>query len=260
MLYEVITGKLDVKLNLNKNCEIVVTKIGFFPKRLWFNTNVPSADFGVYNYRFAMEMVREVEGFDASFWDEPIGKIKFDETLGDFDYDVEYTKSRQKRMNDMMKQYERLLQETYQRILSQADAAFNSADYDNAEKLYTKAIDYDPYDPYPDDQLLAIAKIRKQDNRNLSDYDKYIKLADNGFEAKSYELAKENYQKALEVNNTEAYPKEQIAKIDKLLAELAAKDSQLAELNKKYNTAITLGLQALTRITSYNVCYTKLLR
>ncbi len=240
-------GKVEAELKLNKEYDVIVKKIGFFDKKLSFNTSVPKEDQDVYVYRFSMEMLREVDGFDESFWDDPVGKIMFVYDIGEFDYDEEYTKRMQARLKEMMKQYQKLLAETYKKILAQADDAYNNGDYDLAEELYNKAIEYDPYDPYPDDQMAAIGKIRAEEKNDQKNYDKYVELADGYYDVKDYENAKSNYEKALKVKDSEQYPKDQLVLISAILNNQEQEAERLAALNRSYNEAIIKGEQAFSQ-------------
>jgi len=134
-------GKFVVRLDLNSVYELVFAKQGFFSKKLVFTTKVPSEDVGIWNNKFAVELIPEIEGFDASLFDEPIGKFEFNSKVGDFDYDLVYTTNMQKRIKALMLEYEKARKEAFNKIIAQADAAFNDKSYDAAIEFYNKAID-----------------------------------------------------------------------------------------------------------------------
>lgn len=231
-------GKFTVRLDLNCVYELVFSKQGFFSKKLIFTTKVPSEDVGIWNNKFAIELIPEIEGFDASLFDEPIGKFEFNATVGDFDYDLVYTTNMQKRIKALMLQYEKARKESFNKIIAQADDAFNDKQYDSAIELYNKAIDLDPYDPYPDDQIVMIDNILKQDENAEKNYEKNVKEADQYFQQQDYINAQKFYNRALKYRDKQ-YPKDQLAAIEKLLVDPAADPSLIA-----YKNAIIAGDKA----------------
>lgn len=233
-------GKFEFNIDLNKEYDIVVSKQGYYSKILYINSKIPTADVGIWKYAFAMELIPEIEGFDASLLDEPIGKIRFYEKFGDFDYDEEYTLSIQKRYREMLRAYEKARREAYKKTVAKADDAFNNKDYDTAIELYNKAIDIDPYELYPDDQLYAIGKIIAEDEKNEEKYEENIAKADEYFNNKEYGDAQKYYERALNYKN-EKYPKNQLASIKSILeGEEDALEEQRAK-ERAYNEAIAAG-------------------
>ncbi len=235
-----LNGKFTCKLELNKEYTLVVKKQSYFSKILYFNTNVPAEDVGIWSYRFSMEMLPFIEGFDATLLKQPIGKIKFDDDIGDFDYDFDYTKSMQAKIASMMRDYERLKKEAWNKMIAEADEAFNSGDYDYATILYDKAIDLDPYDPYPDDQIYMIGKIQSKDKNATKSYDKAIAEADKLLAEENYTGAKSQYNRALKYKDDQ-YPKDKIAYIEDYLSNLASLDAGAIAKEKAYTEAVAAG-------------------
>jgi len=233
-------GRFSFRLDLNKNYGLVISKQGYFSKILSFNTAITNDDVGIWNYKFAVELIPEIEGFDASILDEPIGKIKFVDRIGEFDYDEAYTTAQLKKIDAMMREYEKRRKQLYNKVVADADDAFNKGDYDTAVQLYDKAIDIDPYDTYPDDQIVMIDKILSKDRNAQKNYDKAIEQADNYFKTPDYNNAKTYYNKALKFKN-ENYPKDQLALIDKLLNDKDASSAALAEKERAYQAAVAAG-------------------
>lgn len=238
-------GKFTVNIDLNKTYTIEIERQGYYSKRLEFNTSVPAEDVGIWAYKFSIELIPEIEGFDASLLDEPIGKIKFVDKVGDFDYDEAYTMGMQKRIKVMMEEYERKKREAYERLITKADQAYNQASYDEAIELYNKAIDLDPYDTYPDDQIEMIGRIIAKDQNKEKNYQKNIALADNYYNQTDYPNAKLYYQRALNYKD-DPYPKDQLTKIEQLLNDLANNAATLAAREKAYKEAIAIADQKYT--------------
>ena len=230
-------GKFAFNIDLNKNVVLEVVRQGYYSKKLEFNTNVPIEDVGIWNYKFSIELLPEVDGFDATIMEQPIGKIKFVDKMGDFDYDEAYTAEMQKRIKAMMKDYEQKRAAMYERIIAQADEHFSQANYDEAMALYDKAIDIDPYDPYPDNQINAIKKILTKNQNIENNYQKNIQLADNFFNTQQYESARAYYKRALTYKDDQ-YPKNQLLQIDKILSDMNDADAALAAKEKAYKDAI----------------------
>ncbi len=234
------TGKFAFNIDLNKQVVLEICRQGYYSKRLEFNTNVPVEDVGIWNYKFSIELLPEVDGFDASILNQPIGKIKFVDKIGDFDYDEAYTAEMQKRLKSMMKDYEQKRAATFQRLIEEADAQFSQANYEEAVELYTKAIDVDPYDSYPDNQITIIKKILAKNQNNDKNYQKNVELADGFFNQQQYTNAQIYYKRALTYKDDQ-YPKDQLLKIDRILSELSDADAALAAKEKAYRDAIAEG-------------------
>ena len=230
-------GRFAFNIDLNKHVVLEFVRQGYYSKKLEFNTHLPIEDVGIWNYKFSIELLPEVEGFDASILNQPIGKIKFVDKIGDFDYDEAYTAEMQKRIKSMMKDYEQKRTAMYQKLIAQADQQFSQANYDEAIELYDKAIDIDPYDVYPDEQISAIKKIIAKNQNNEKNYQKNISIADNSFNLQQYANAQIYYKRALTYKDDQ-YPKTQLLKIDKILSDMTAANAALAAKEKAYRDAI----------------------
>ncbi|MBK9273306.1 MAG: hypothetical protein IPM49_02045 [Flavobacteriales bacterium] len=143
------------------------------------------------------------------------------------------------------------LEAQYTALIAAADAAFKAANYDQAKGKYTEASTLKPEEKYPKDQLAAIeAKLaelakKAEEERKAKElqaqYDAAIAAGDAAFKGADYEGAKDKYNEALGLKPAEKYPKDQLAAIDKKLAELAAKaeeERKQRELNEQYQAVI----------------------
>ncbi len=143
------------------------------------------------------------------------------------------------------------LEAQYTALIAAADAAFKAANYDQAKGKYTEASTLKPEEKYPKDQLAAIeAKLaelaKKAEEERLAKelqakYDAAVAAGDAAFKGADFEGARGKYNEALGLKPAEKYPKDQLAAIDKKLAELAAKaeeERKQRELNEKYQAAI----------------------
>jgi len=131
-------------------------------------------------------------------------------------------------------------EQQYKTAIEQADNSFNTNQFDNAITSYNEALKYKKNDAYALRKLKEIdqkkADIEAENNRlkGLEDqYKSIIADAGNDFKNKEYLRSKEKYQKASGLKPAETFPKEQIAKIDEILALLkkeTEKDNQYNQL------------------------------
>lgn len=143
-----------------------------------------------------------------------------------------------KLLGDLAKQKE--MDAKYQAAISKADEAFASKDYSSARSAYTEAGSIKPSEQYPKtkiaeiDKLLGALEAEKQKEQQYKDA---IAKGDAAFSSKDYAGAKSNYTQASSIKPNEAYPKQKISEIDKLLAEMA----KAGELEKQYKELISKG-------------------
>ncbi len=232
-------GKFNVKLDLDNIYIIEVSKHGLVTKRISIDTHVKDKEY-IWPYPFTIELFEMVDGLDVSLLKQPVTKIRYFDKEGDFDYDEEYTRQMAAKINKVLAQLETLKASGYKKTIAEADALFKKGKYKEAIKKYDKAIDLDPYQDYPDNQIIICErKLREQQNAEGS-YDRYIKSADSYLATKNYSNAKSFYNKALGVKPNEKYPKDKIAEIDKLLAQQKADEAEKqnqAEFNKYISLA-----------------------
>jgi tetratricopeptide (TPR) repeat protein len=108
----------------------------------------------------------------------------------------------------------------YQAAISEADAAVQQQDFDNAKKQYEKALSLKPEESYPKEQIkVADAQIVKKMQLIQAEYDKSIVDADEFYKTKIYDNALESYRASSALKPDEAYPKEMAGKILKLISE-----------------------------------------
>ncbi|MDD2304852.1 MAG: hypothetical protein PHP53_09170 [Prolixibacteraceae bacterium] len=147
-------------------------------------------------------------------------------------------------LNELQKAAEKDKQ--YAQFIKDAQNAFQANKLKEARDLYQKGYDLKPYEPMPPmriseiDALLAqqeeTAKLAAMEEaqrlaKEKADRDQYnnaVAAADKEFAAKLYKLAKVHYSDALIALPNEKYPRDQIGKIDDLLAQELLKKS-LAE-------------------------------
>jgi tetratricopeptide (TPR) repeat protein len=126
------------------------------------------------------------------------------------------------------------LDDQYASILANADKLLADKSYQPAKVQYQSALTLKPEEKYPQDRIaeidLAMADLAKQKALD-EQYAAVIAKADRSFAAKTWEQAKTDYTAASALNPNEAYPKDKIMEIEKIMADLAkqkALDDQYA--------------------------------
>ncbi len=149
------------------------------------------------------------------------------------------------------------IDDQYATAISNADKLLASKTYDQAKTAYTDAGKIKPAEQYPKDKVLEISNILAEIAKQKSLDDQYkitLAKADQLLAAKTYDQAKTEFSNALTLKPSEQYPKDKIAEIDGVLAEMKAKeDAYKASLaaadqlfaQKKYEEARTEYQNAL---------------
>ncbi len=224
------SGKFSLKLDLNKYYIIKFDKKGLVSKKVSFITDVPKDEIGIWTYRFSIDLFPMVEGLDISILDNPIAKFKYNDATGEFDFDEEYTDDMLKKIDVLLSQYEDLKQRAYEQSIVKADALFDKKEYKKALEMYDLAVNYNPYEEYPDEMIRQIKRIFSKQEALQKSYDKAIAQADKNFDIQNFKPAKTYYNKALTYKPDEEYPKTKILEIDKILYNLRADvDKKLAD-------------------------------
>jgi hypothetical protein len=263
------SGKADFKLEPDNDFLIKFTKPGYVSKSIRMDTrNVPADDIMenmIFRTGPEVELFQEVEGLDVSILDQPIGILVYDNSMKDFSYDMEYTKSIQVKVQEMLRELEQKKKEEaaknakYTAAISRADKAFNARDYENAKNSYNEAVSVKPKETYPKEKLSEIAKLQgdedarkkteadrsSKEKENNEKYTAAIAKADRAFASKDFSAAKGGYNEAINLKPAEQYPKNKLQEIDRLLGEEEArkkadaeKSSQQKQIDEKYNTAV----------------------
>lgn len=130
----------------------------------------------------------------------------------------------------------------YNELITKADNAFNSKNYRDAKTYYQNALGIRNED-YPKtrialaDELIAkeaeLAQQEKSQQALETRYAERIDKANTAFDGGNYENARTLYKEASDIKPSENYPKEQLAKIDVKLAELAAERAKQIEAEQQ---------------------------
>ncbi|MCB0477938.1 MAG: hypothetical protein KDC84_07235 [Crocinitomicaceae bacterium] len=132
---------------------------------------------------------------------------------------------------------EQAVEEKYKKLLAEGDDLFAKEDYEGAKKKFQEALVVKAGEKYPTDKIAAIDKKLaelKDQKAQQEQYDNYISGADQLFQAKKYQEAKDKYNLALGIKQNAAYPIAQIKKCDDELKKL----EDAAAFDKKYEQVL----------------------
>jgi tetratricopeptide (TPR) repeat protein len=129
--------------------------------------------------------------------------------------------------------------EQFGAVVAEADKLFRAGQYDPAIIKYKEAKKILPEDTYPDQQLNEIKRITEEQAAKENEYNAAIASAEKFIKYRKYELAKEEFEKALTLRPDETYPKEQIGELETLIEETgrtkAAYTETIAGADRLYN-------------------------
>lgn len=115
-------AKFTLDLALNANYVISFERDGFVSKKLSFNTHVPADAVanGFTPFDFAVSLFKQYDDVNIVVFNQPVGVIRYEPGMGDFDYDTDYTKSIQSQLQEVMAQVEKKQREEQQREAGKA--------------------------------------------------------------------------------------------------------------------------------------------
>jgi tetratricopeptide (TPR) repeat protein len=132
----------------------------------------------------------------------------------------------------------------YAEAVARADGLFNQQQYTQSIAEYRKAQQVKPEEAYPGEKIQEAERLNTQMAAAQKAYDTAIASADRAFREQKYAEARTAYQQAQQSKSAEAYPAEQLAKIDAIEAEQAR---QLAEKQAEEEAARLAAMAAKDR-------------
>lgn len=128
------------------------------------------------------------------------------------------------------------IQSQYESTITKADKAFNDNDFQNAKKLYSKAVELMPDKEYAKTKLSETnGQIELQEQQRRIEYDKTVETADGFFSMGQYSAALEKYKAARMLLSSESYPQEKIKETQAIILE--QKSALLGEYRKLISQA-----------------------
>lgn len=126
----------------------------------------------------------------------------------------------------------------YDATIKAADELFAKKSWNDAKAKYEEAIAIDASQSYPNTKIAEIDKLmgnEAAEAERKAKYEAAISVADQLFGESKLAEAKSKYNEAIAIDGTQAYPKDKIAAIDKLIAEQSAE----AQKSEAYNSLIS---------------------
>jgi len=123
-------------------------------------------------------------------------------------------------------------------FIANGDSLQELQEYDLAILAYEQSLKVKPKDPVAAQKLSTVKIVKRNYEKAIArqkSFDESIAAGDNYFNEENYELAKTEYEKAIELKNNEAYPKQRLLEIESVLKQLAAEQQQ------RYDDAIVKG-------------------
>lgn len=136
-------------------------------------------------------------------------------------------------VTEALKKQEALLA-SYNTSMSKGQEYLDNGNFDKAKTEFQNALVIFPGDESATAKINEITALKSNLDEKSLQYAEQIQLADQNFTDKDYNNARQNYEKALAMDESQLYPTEQIAVIDKILA-----DNQ--ELQNSFNKAMATG-------------------
>ncbi|MDP2235450.1 MAG: hypothetical protein Q8J88_03350 [Bacteroidales bacterium] len=134
----------------------------------------------------------------------------------------------------------------YSKLIEDADKLFTENKLDNAKVLYAQAVEVDNTQSYPRQQIdkinTLLAEAEKKQQADAA-YNELLAAAKQYFDARSWELAISEYNKALQINPDAELPKQQITEINRI------KENEASELanNQAYQAFVDEGNSSLSQ-------------
>lgn len=167
------------------------------------------------------------EFYNDEKWNE--AKTKYQEAL-DLKSDENYPANQIKLIDEKLAEIA-AIEKQYNDLIAAADNLFNQKNYENAKAKYQEALTIKK-EQYPQNKIDEIEGIledlanKKEKEAALeANYKALIAEADNLFDNKSYEEAKDKYLKAIGLKN-ETYPNNRVKEIENILAEIQKQKDQ----------------------------------
>jgi hypothetical protein len=277
------TGKYAFDLPLNNDYAIMVSKPGLVTKKYSVSTRGVPEEKSTSKFstvEASLTLFEKLDGVDYSLLNQPLNKYSYNPTKDNFEYDKNYLDQMLGGLQNLMAAQQaelnkrKDLEANYQSAIKAGDKAFQKNDWQGAKASYQAALALKPNESWPKAQLAQIDKTiaelaalekKKADDAKKAAEDaakkkieeelnaKYlaaIKKGDDAFAKKDWPVAKAGYNEALTYKTAESYPKNQLAAIDKAMADAAKADAEAkakAEAEAKYVAAIKKGDDAFAK-------------
>lgn len=230
-------GRYEFTMPLGFNYQIKFSSGEYVTKKVQFDTrNIPDEDKrGGFKSNMDMTLFGNVEGFDTSILDQPIGKASFNPIENSIDFDFDYTSRVQKLIDNEFERLDNLgdelakLRENFEEEMEKGDQRMSGKKFSEAVTRFERAIGI-AIDLTEADVDLAEAK-RDEAQEKLDEqdalkdreerYNNLLAQGSNNIKKKNWEEAKQNYTDALDIKPEEQLPKDKLKEIERAMEGLA---------------------------------------
>lgn len=268
------SGKFSVSFELDQVYMMFFKKEGYVDKMVEVDTrNITDENrkFDFYYKGWKVDMFPSDLEVDFSSLRKPVAKVVFNPSDDGFGTDKKYERvvrpSREKLIKDVYAAYDERDSKVegafddYMLAIKDGDLFLKEGDYENAMMQYEAAKHILPGETYPDKQIKKTLAFMQANQSVDEQYANYLASADEAFESKNWEVARENYEDAQGVKPKMDYPKDQIDLIVKNIAAEKLAAAQLKEQEKLdlYNGFVAKGdsLLAAKSFTTSKAEYNK---
>ncbi len=139
-------GKFDIRLDLNGDYLMTVSKSGMITKKISISTKVPDSELPYeYSYKFNVKLFTKMDAVKTdSILSKPVARIMFYPLVKDFDYDTNYTKAIKTELialKDTTHALEKLIAKANADSLAKWKTVIDSLKRDSLAKVTQKAYD-----------------------------------------------------------------------------------------------------------------------
>jgi len=101
-------ARFTLDLDLNASYILSFEKDGFVTKKLSFDTHAPADAIanGFTPFEFAVSIFKQYDDVSTVVFNQPVGMIRYEPSVDDFDYDTDYTKSIQTQLQETLAKVE----------------------------------------------------------------------------------------------------------------------------------------------------------
>lgn len=101
-------ARFTLDLDLNASYILSFEKDGFVTKKLSFDTHAPAEAIanGFTPFEFAVSIFKQYDDVSTVVFNQPVGMIRYEPSVDDFDYDTDYTKSIQTQLQETLAKVE----------------------------------------------------------------------------------------------------------------------------------------------------------
>ena len=172
---------------------------------------------------------------------------------------ITYINQKLKEILDKKNTQDQLMKD-YQAKVLEADKLFNENKFQEAIESYELAKSIKTDENYPDQKIneikIKLTHIANQIKEKKQKYDDMIKSADAAFQSESWKIAKQFYNDAIAVDDSQKYPKDQLLLITEKINEKEKLEADSKQQLEIFNSLVLEGDQSI-KDDNYNIALTK---